>query len=203
MFLALTANSAIYRNADSGYASWRSILWQRWPSAGPPPVLESAADYDALVDAVKATGAMLDEGMVYWDARPSAKFPTVEIRVSDVPATAAESVLLAVLIRAAVMTVSAAIDRGEPVPVISEPLLRASYWRMARDGLEGRTPALLAAFVEELRPALEHAGDHEFARDELNRIIRVGNGAMRQRRAWRQRGQIVDVLEAAAQATVD
>ena len=38
LLLALTANSAIYRNAETGYASWRSILWARWPSAGPPSV---------------------------------------------------------------------------------------------------------------------------------------------------------------------
>ena len=41
--------SAIYRNADTGHASWRSVLWARWPSAGPPPHLDSAAHYDAVV----------------------------------------------------------------------------------------------------------------------------------------------------------
>ena len=65
---------------------------------------------------------MLDDGMVYWDARPSAKFPTVEVRVADVPATAAETVLLATLIRAAVMTALTAIRRGEPPVRIAEPL---------------------------------------------------------------------------------
>ncbi len=49
LLLALTANSAVYRNTDTGYASWRSILWQRWPSAGPPPHFESADEYDAVV----------------------------------------------------------------------------------------------------------------------------------------------------------
>ena len=44
-------------------------------------------------------GAMLDDGMVYWDVRPSADFPTVEVRVADVPATVAETVLLAALIQ--------------------------------------------------------------------------------------------------------
>ncbi|MDF2824485.1 MAG: carboxylate--amine ligase, partial [Mycobacterium sp.] len=78
LLLALSANSAIYRNTDTGYASWRSILWGRWPSAGPPPYLESAAHYDATVAEMQDAGTILDDGMVYWDARPSAKFPTVE-----------------------------------------------------------------------------------------------------------------------------
>ncbi|OBF29669.1 glutamate--cysteine ligase [Mycobacterium sp. ACS4331] len=201
LLLALSANSAIYREADSGYASWRSILWQRWPSAGPPPAVDSAEEYDALVAQMEESGAMLDDGMVYWDARPSAKFPTVEIRVADVPATAAETALLATLARACVMTACAHIDAGRPAPEISEPVLRAAYWRCARDGLEGRTHAMLAAFIDELRPALEQAGDFDYAQSELKRIVQEGNGAMRQRRAWR-RGDIRDVLKAAAEATL-
>jgi carboxylate-amine ligase len=202
LLLALTANSAIYRESDSGYASWRSILWQRWPSAGPPPHLNSADEYDALVARLEESGAMLDDGMVYWDARPSAKFPTVEIRASDVPATAAETVLLATLARACVMTALAAIERGDQAPEVPEPVLRAMYWRCARDGLEGRTTATLTAFVDELRPALEQAGDFDYARTELKRIVQDGNGAMRQRRAWRRSHDIRDVLADAAQATL-
>ena len=139
VLLALSANSAVYRNADTGYASWRSILWGRWPTAGPPPHLESAADYDETVQRLQDSGAMLDDGMVYWDARPSAKFPTVEVRVADVPATAAETVLLATLTRAAVMTALTEIRCGATEIRIPEPLLRARYWRAARYGLTGYT----------------------------------------------------------------
>ncbi|WP_232374821.1 glutamate--cysteine ligase [Mycolicibacterium mengxianglii] len=199
LLLALSANSAIYRNTDTGYASWRSILWARWPSAGPPPHLGSAAEYDATVGELQAAGAILDDGMVYWDARPSAKFPTVEVRVADVPATAAETVLLATLIRGAVMT---ALQRPELDSPVAEHVLRAAYWRCARDGLEGRMPPLLNAFVDELRPALEAAGDYEYAAAELQRVLEDGNGAMRKRRAWRRRGDIGDVLAEAADATV-
>ena len=71
-------------------------------------------------------GAMLDDGMVYWDVRPSAKFPTVEVRVADVPATVAETVLLATLTRAAVMTALAEHDRGLPAPRIDDHVLRAA-----------------------------------------------------------------------------
>jgi glutamate---cysteine ligase / carboxylate-amine ligase len=200
--LALSANSAIYRNADTGYASWRNILWSRWPSAGPPPHLDSAADFDTTVQMLEDAGAMLDDGMVYWDARPSAKFPTIEVRVADVPATAEETVLLATLIRAAVMTALAAIERGDPERRISDPALRAIYWRAARDGLAGRTPAALAEFVDEVRPALEEVHDYDYVAAEVERVLLEGNGAMRQRRAWGRRGDVADVLAAAAVATV-
>ena len=198
--LALVANSAIYRNADSGYASWRSMLWGRWPTAGPPPRLESIAEYRATLALLKAMGVLLDDGMVYWYARPSAKFPTVEIRIADVPATTAETVLLAVLARALVITSLGEIRSGAAEPAISEPVLRARYWLAARDGLHA---PVLAELVDHIAPALHHTDELAYASAELDRIRRCGNGAERQRRAWARRGEVVDVLAEATAATLE
>ncbi|MCF6390227.1 glutamate--cysteine ligase [Mycobacterium sp. MBM] len=211
--LALTANSAIYRSSDSGYASWRHVLWSRWPSAGPTPYFDSAADYDAGVQAMLESGAMLDDGMVYWDVRPSANFPTVEVRVADVPATVAESALLAALTRGAVMTALHAERRGDPVLRVEPHVLAAAYWRSAHDGLDGyavdlgghgclSATDLLWVFVDSIAPALRELGDHEYVTEELARIIEHGNGARRQRVAWERRHQVGDVIEASAEATM-
>lgn len=215
LLLAVTANSAVYRNTDTGYASWRSILWQRWPSAGPPPHFESADEYDAVVRMLLNSGAMLDEGMVYWDVRPSANFPTIEVRVADVPATVAESVLLAALIRGCVMSALESEQRGDPLATLSPSALRAAYWKSAREGLDGdavdlteghaSAPAvdLLDSLVGHIRPALEEVGDYDMVRTELARIAEHGNGAMRQRRAWQRSHDIGDVLAEAAAATLE
>ncbi len=215
LLLALTANSAVYRNTDTGYASWRGILWQRWPSAGPPPHFESADEYDAVVRMLQDTGAMLDDGMVYWDVRPSANFPTIEVRVADVPATVAETVLLAALVRACVMTALEAEQRGESLAPLAPHALRAAYWKSAREGLDGHAidlteshaaaPAreLLDGLIGHVRPALEAVGDYDMVRTELARIAEHGNGAMRQRRAWQRRHDIADVLAEAAAATLE
>ncbi|OZD13125.1 hypothetical protein CH253_18155 [Rhodococcus sp. 06-156-3C] len=64
ILLALTANSAFYDGADTGYASWRSVLWSRWPSTGPPPILASQAHYDEMVAQMRGVEAILDDGMV-------------------------------------------------------------------------------------------------------------------------------------------
>ena len=137
LLLALTANSAVYRNADTGYASFRSVLWTRLPGSGPPPYFDSIDEYDAVVRMLRHAGAVLDDGMIYWDVRPSANFPTVEVRVADVPATVAETVLLATLIRASVMTALEAERNAEGTPRIAPHALRAAYWKSARDGLDG------------------------------------------------------------------
>jgi glutamate---cysteine ligase / carboxylate-amine ligase len=213
VFLALTANSAVYRNTDTGYASWRSVLWARWPSAGPPPHFDSVDEYDAAVAMLQQTGVILDDGMVYWDVRPSAKFPTIEVRVADVPATVGETVLLAALIRASVMTAFVE-ERGDGPPPLSPHALKAAYWKSARDGLDGMAidlfeshapvPAreLLQRLVEHVRPALEDVGDYDMVAAELARLAVEGNGAMRQRRAWRRREDARDVIAELAAATL-
>ncbi|BCI55121.1 putative glutamate--cysteine ligase 2-3 [Mycolicibacterium litorale] len=214
VLLALTANSAIYRNADSGYASWRRMLWARWPSAGPPPHFDSVDEYDAMVRMLLQSGAMLDEGQVYWDVRPSANFPTIEVRVADVPATVADTVLFAALVRATVMTVLDDERNGAGVPRISAHALDAAYWRSARDGLDGTAidlaeshapvPArdLLAGLVDRVSPALAAVGDLDLVREGLTRLDEDGNGAMRQRAAWQRRGEVADVVDAVAEATL-
>jgi carboxylate-amine ligase len=212
--LALSANSAVYRNADTGYASWRSVLWRRWPAAGPPPFFASPEEYDRTVRMLVDTGVILDKDMIYWDVRPSADFPTVEVRVADVPATVAETVLLATLIRAAVMTALEARGQGDDVGRLPPAALRAAYWKAAHDGLSGRTLDLIAGrgavpareqldtLVQRVRPALDALGEYDRVTEELDRIAAQGNGAMRQLRAWRKRGEVTDVIEEAAAATL-
>lgn len=209
--LALSANSRVYRNADSGYASWRSVLWRRWPAAGAPPFFASPDEYDSAVRMLVDTGVILDKDMIYWDVRPSADFPTVEVRVADVPATVGETVLLATLIRAAVMT---ALDSPDDAGRLPPGALRAAYWKAAHDGLSGRTLDLihgrgavpareqLGALVQRVRPALDSLGEYEHVVHELDRVVSHGNGAMRQLRAWRRRGEARDVIAEAAATTL-
>ena len=213
LLLALTANSAVYRAADTGYASFRSVLWARLPNAGPPPHFDSIDEYDAAVQMLRHAGVVLDDGMVYWDVRPSAKFPTVEVRVADVPATVGETVLLATLIRACVMTALDDERHGQPITPLATHALKAAYWKSAHDGLDGQaidleshqpvpTRMLLDRLVNRVRPALDAVGDYELVRGELDRITEQGNGAMRQRRAFERRGEVADVIDEAATATL-
>jgi glutamate---cysteine ligase / carboxylate-amine ligase len=203
--LALTANSPVYLGHDTGFASWRAIVWSRWPCSGPPPFFRSAEHYDALVAMQIGSGILLDEQMVYWDIRPSSHLETVEVRVSDVPATVDETVLLAVLIRGLVMTALAAIGRGDPAPVVEPEVLRAASWLAARDGLSGhgvdvvqarsvRVPELLDLLVAHVGPALDEVNERKFVEETLQKVLREGNGAIRQRRALRRGEDVAEVV---------
>jgi glutamate---cysteine ligase / carboxylate-amine ligase len=205
VLLALTANSALYAGRDTGYASWRSVLWSRWPSAGPPPFFESIEHYDALIRQLFDVGAILDDGMVYWDIRPSMSFPTLEVRISDVPVSTSDTVLLAVLVRALVMTASDAIDRGASAPRVPEHALHWAYWRAARDGLSDRlvdpetgcldTAAVaLRSLVHHVTPALATTDEQDLVESAVRRNLQHGNGAQRQRDALKASGVIADAV---------
>ncbi|MEU6583425.1 glutamate--cysteine ligase [Nocardia sp. NPDC046763] len=209
LLLALTANSAIYRGVETGYHSWRHILWRRWPSAGPPPYFGSVAEFESAVESMLSLGVILDRKMVYWDVRPSSSFPTVEVRVSDVPATVEESALLASLVRACAMTARAT----DSVPVVAEDTLRAAYWKAAHEGIDGTAidpldgstvpvADLLTRLIDRIRPALEQLDDLAFVTDTVAALLARGNGARRQLNAFRTRGKLSDVVGELAEATL-
>ncbi|WP_433362902.1 carboxylate-amine ligase [Actinoplanes sp. CA-142083] len=186
---ALAVNSPLCEGVDTGFASWRSVQLLRWPSLGPAPHHDSPAGYDRTVAALVASGAMLDESMVLWYARPSATFPTVEVRVADVCPAIGDTVLVAALVRALVETAR----EGHEAPVVPDELLRAAHWNAARTGMDGtlldpRTgqarPAWQAVddLLTHIGPALRRLGDRGTVETELARIRRDGTGAARQRR---------------------
>ncbi len=206
VLLALSVNSPFSGGVDTGYQSWRSLSWAQWPSAGPPPYSDSHAAYEESVRELLDSGAAMDRAMIYWDARLSDDWPTVELRVCDVAPTASEATLLAVLTRA---LVARAVESEEPAPRFSHHALRSALWRASRDGISGQgydvhtgrlapMSVLVERLVDRAAPALEQFGDLGFVRSVLPRLSRIGSGALRQRRAFAESGWkgLVDKLSA-------
>ncbi|MFI5847198.1 glutamate--cysteine ligase [Micromonospora chalcea] len=202
---ALTTNSPLHDGRDTGHASWRSMQLERWPSIGPTPHFHSAADYDATVRDLITAGVMLDAAMVYWYARPSASYPTVEIRVGDVCPTVDDTVLIAGLVRALVATAIGDIRDGVPAQRIRDCLVAAAHWRAAHDGVDGdlidlRTgrprPAwdLVDDMLGIVTPALTRNGDLDLVRRQMDRVRQEGTGATRQRQVMADTGGDVRVV---------
>ncbi|WBC15481.1 glutamate--cysteine ligase [Micromonospora sp. WMMA1998] len=213
---ALTTNSPLHDGRDTGHASWRSMQLERWPSIGPTPHFDSAADYDATVQDLITAGIMLDAAMVYWYARPSASYPTVEVRVGDVCPTVDDTVLVAGLVRALVATMIDEVGAGVPAPRIRDCLVAAAHWRAAHDGVDGELVDLRTGrprpawdLVDDLlvlvAPALTRHGDRDLILREVDRVRRDGTGATRQRRIMADTGGNVRVVldHLAAQTTAD
>jgi carboxylate-amine ligase len=210
--LALSANSPYWMGVDSGYASFRSQVWSRWHTAGPTRRFGTPEAYHSAVERLIASETILDEGMVYFDARLSARYPTVEVRVADVCLSADTATLLAALVRALVETAARAAD--SPAPDVPVEILRAALWRAGRSGLSGsllapRTwrpaPAhdVVGALVHHVREALVDAGDLGVVTELLGGLWAAGDGASRQR-AWAAEadGDLGAVALRAADATL-
>ncbi|MEU6844383.1 glutamate--cysteine ligase [Streptomyces sp. NPDC046716] len=212
VLVALSANSPFWQGQDTGYSSYRSRVWGRWPTAGPVELFDDAAAYHREVRAMVATGVVRDRGMVYFDARLSAAHPTVEVRVADVCLEPFTTVLLAMLVRGLVETAARDWRAGEPAATHPVSLLRLAGWRAGRSGLDGDlvcprlmrpVPARTAveSLLEHVRPALEDAGDLEEARALLSRLLRDGSGTRVQREVFRRTGGLREVVTECARRT--
>ncbi|MFF8031867.1 MULTISPECIES: glutamate--cysteine ligase [unclassified Streptomyces] len=209
--LALTASSPFWLGTDTGYAGWRTMLWQRWPTAGPVGCYGSAAEYDAAVDELIGSGVITDAGMLYHDVRPSAHQRTLELRICDACPRVETVVLVAGLFRALVRDALDRLERGEaPRCDGHHEWLRAAAWRAARSGLEGplvdprtRRPApapdVLRAMLHRLRPALEASADLATVRGLLEEALREGSAAHRLRRTARREGLVAGTAVLAAE----
>jgi glutamate---cysteine ligase / carboxylate-amine ligase len=205
--LALSASSPFsHLGEDTGYASTRSLIWSRWPTTGSAGAFGSAAEYDAQVQNLVASGVISDRGMIYFDVRPSAHLPTIELRVCDACPSIDTVVLIAALFRAVVARELARFRRGEPSRAVAPVLQRAAMWRAARSGLEGELvdlagprpiPAgvLVRGLLSGLRPELEADGAWEAAHELCESMLGRGSSAARQREALRHRHNVMDVVD--------
>ena len=210
--VAMSTNSPFWQGRDTGYAGYRTQVWARWPSAGPADLHRTPERYHALVESLIATGAVLDRGMVYFDARLSASYPTVEVRVADVAQDVRHSVMLAGLVRGLVDTAVADWRDGRPPPEVPTVVLQAATWRASRFGLSDQlvhpvtgelrpAPEVVRDLVDRVAPALADNGDRELVDTTLERLLADGTGADRQRAEHARRGRLEDVVAAAVEAS--
>lgn len=192
VLLALSASSPYWEGVDTGYASYRTQWFARWPVTGMPGAFGSKAAYDELVADLVVTGMIDDASHLYWDVRPSTKFPTLEVRVGDTMPLLDDVVLHTALARSMVRVGAAEAEREVQLPVLRSEVVRASRWRAARYGLE---ECLLDTRTHQLRPAgevvrqllgrlredLEELGDWAQVCELAEQALARGSSAARQR----------------------
>jgi carboxylate-amine ligase len=227
--LALTVNSPFFGGQDTGYSSYRTMVFRRWPTTGMPERFAGLDEYDRAVGALVNAGAIEDATHLYWDVRPSVRFPTLEARIADVCLTVDEAVTLAGLISALVTTTRLQVSSSSSSSWsssssslsssssgsgadIRHELLEAAVWRAARHGLDDQlidaaTATLrpageeVEALLTTLRPALEEAKSWERVFDGVRQILAQGTGAARQRAIFKKSGSLTDVIHYIADQT--
>ncbi|MCD5314510.1 carboxylate-amine ligase, partial [Kineosporia babensis] len=182
VILALSANSPFWQGNDTGYASYRRQVQDRWPSAGPTAPFRNPAEYHAMVETLIGSGVIIDAGMVYYDARLSARYPTVELRVADVGAEPDSAIVVAALCRALVDSAAAS---GSWTVEARPELLRGAAWLASRYGLSGElldpvsgqafsAEARLQQLVDQVRQSLIRHGDLALVESGLHDLLQHG-----------------------------
>jgi glutamate---cysteine ligase / carboxylate-amine ligase len=190
---AISANSPMWDGGDTGFASWRTLIFSRWPVSGMPPYFRDAADYDRRVDRLLESGLISDTGQLYWQARLSSRYPTVEVRCTDVQLRVDDAVMLAGIVQGLVDTATADTSAGVPAPECAPELLQAAMWHAARHGLSdtlidpvgGRRRAgdVLYELLRHVDGALQASGTTRQVTALVHRLLQNGTGADRQRAA--------------------
>lgn len=190
VLLALSANSPWWQGVDTGYASYRTLVWKSWPTATMPPLLRDYGALEGLIESLRTVEGIDDPSAIYWYVRPSAKLPTVEFRVADTCLRVEDAVMLAGLARALTETaITTPWDPGDTPPTA---LLDCGLWRAARYGLTGTLldpttatlrPAaeVVGSLLKAVRTALVDAGDYDLVAENIQRVMTDGNGATVQR----------------------
>ena len=210
--LAATANSPIADGRDTGWASWRFMIQTRWPTVRAPTVWPDVAAYDEAVRRLIARGAALDERSVYFLARLSPRYPTVEVRVADVCIDVGTTVLVAGLTRALVATALAEARQETPVAAVSAHRVAAALHAAARHGLAGTgvdpvtgravdARTLRSRLLDHVYAALTDRGDTQIITRLLHQLDDQGTGADRQRALFTSTASVPAFIHALAHAT--
>jgi carboxylate-amine ligase len=190
LLLALTASSPYFEGRDTGHASYRSILWRRWPRTGAPPRFRDDAEYAALVRWLVQSGRIDGPGRLYWDLRPHHVYPTLEIRIADCTPRLDDAIAVAALARCIVAGAVEGVLGDSPLPdPLVQTLLSDNAWRASRYGdqalladLESAGPRTITAgdaalrLAERLGPLAEALGEDE-ALAHLPELLRRGCAA--------------------------
>lgn len=211
---ALSASSPFWMGDDTGFASYRSTVWESWPMGGIPPTFSSYEEYSKRMAALVGTDTISDAGQLYWDVRPGTNYNTVEFRPADSCTTIDDTVLQAGLCRALVQHALDELQRGSTDPDPWPEMLRTAKWRAARYGLSADlldpvagelVPAgeLIDRLLRIVGSALDDAGDRDEVTELLGQKKAEGTSADRQRAVLTRGGTFADVADLLMRQTAE
>jgi carboxylate-amine ligase len=188
--LALSTSSPFWRGEISGLKSYRVSVFDELPRTGLPSRYDSYGEYRRHVDVLVGAGLLADASMIWWDVRPSARFPTLEIRITDVCPLLDDAVTIAALYRCIVRMLVRLRRANQRWRLYDTLLINENRWRAKRYGIDaglvdfgkGEVVACADLFDELIELVREDAEALDCV-DEVARcrdIVRGGTSAHRQ-----------------------
>jgi glutamate---cysteine ligase / carboxylate-amine ligase len=202
---ALSTNSPFWEGRMTGYKSFRTKVFDKFPRTGIPDSFESIEAYDNYVKLLIKTNCIDNAKKIWWDLRVHPFFNTVEFRICDVPMTVNETITIAALFQAICARIYMLRSKNLNFIQYSRALINENKWRASRYGVDGylidfgkeeevNTRVLIYELLEFVDPVLDHLGSrHRLA--HVNTMLENGTGADRQLAVFEKTKNLVNVVE--------
>ncbi len=198
--LAMSASSPFWQGEDTGLASYRLTVFDNLPRTGLPPRLTDWSAWERSVQALVDVGVLEDASKIWWDMRPSVRYPTIEARICDVPPRMEMTLALAGVIQSLVRMLWRLRQKNQRWRIYDSFLLAENRWRAQRygtsDGLIDFARHEIVDFgtlLGELLALIAEDADALGCSDEVHALpalLAEGTSADRQRRV------LTDAIEA-------
>lgn len=202
---ALSTNSPFWEGRNTGFKSYRSKIFDRFPRTGIPDHFGSLAEYDNYIKLLIKTRCLDNAKRIWWDIRMHPFFNTLEYRICDVPMSIEETLTLAALCQAVTAKLYKLIKKNLGFRLYRRLLISENKWRAARYGITGKLIDFgkqeeidCAGLIHELLEFIDDVADELGIREQLSyvhTIIRNGTGADRQVAVWNQTNDIKKVVD--------
>jgi len=202
---ALSTNSPFWEGRNTGFKSYRSKIFDRFPRTGIPDHFGSLAEYDNYIKLLIKTRCLDNAKRIWWDIRMHPFFDTLEYRICDVPMSIEETLTIAALCQAVTAKLYKLIKKNLGFRLYRRLLIAENKWRAARYGIGGKLIDFgkqeevdCAALIHELLEFIDDVADELGIREQLSyveHILQNGTGADRQVAVWKETGDIKKVVD--------
>jgi glutamate---cysteine ligase / carboxylate-amine ligase len=202
---ALSTNSPFWEGRKTGYKSFRTKVFDKFPRTGIPETFESIEAYDNYIKLLVRTNCIDNAKKIWWDLRVHPFFNTVEFRICDVPMTIPETIAIAALFQAVCAKIYKLRSQNLNFIQYSRALINENKWRASRYGIEGRmidfgkeeevnTRVLIYELLDFVDDVIEPLGSRH-AISYISKMLDEGTGADRQLKVFEETGSLVSVMD--------
>jgi carboxylate-amine ligase len=202
---ALSTNSPFWEGRKTGYKSFRTKVFDKFPRTGIPEAFDSIEAYDNYVKLLIKTNCIDNAKKIWWDLRVHPFFNTVEFRICDVPMTVPETICIAALFQAICAKIYKLQHSNLNFIQYSRALINENKWRASRYGIDGRlidfgkeeetnTRALIYELMDFVNDVIPDLGSR-YAIDYINTILQNGTGADRQLNEYEKSNNLINVVD--------
>ena len=195
---ALSTNSPFWCGRNTGFKSYRSKVFDKFPRTGIPDFFASAIEYDEYIKLLVKTNCIDNGKKIWWDIRLHPYFDTIEFRICDIPMRIDETICIAALIQALVAKMHKLMKQNLSFRPYRKVLINENKWRAARYGIQGKLidfgkqeevpyRELCGELLDFVDDVLDELGSrHEV--EYIKQILDHGTGADRQLAVFEQTG---------------